>query len=119
MVIILPMRKTDFEKSTKVKQSAPRANRDLGHAYVYLITCGEYTKIGVAVDPENRLQFMQIGNPHELKLVKVWYSECPQTDEECLHAEFESCRVRGEWFIIPQGGLEALMTLETLAAYRE
>lgn len=113
------MRKTDTEKFSKPTPIIPRANRELGHGYVYLVTCGEYTKIGIATEPEKRTALMQIGNPHELKLVKVWYSENPQVDEECLHAEFESYRVRGEWFAISRGGLEALISLETLAAYRE
>ena len=40
--------------------------------YVYLITDGEYVKIGQSEDPENRLKALQTGNPKPLKIIKKW-----------------------------------------------
>lgn len=110
-------RKTESER-LKTPFIRP-AHRELGCSYVYLITCGEFTKIGLATDPERRLANMQAGNPYEMKIAKIWHTLTPQIDEECLHAQFEAYRIRGEWFRLPVNNLLHLISLDDLSSYRD
>ncbi len=111
------MRKTDFERF-KTPQPVVNAQRELGESYVYLVACGDFVKIGLAADPQKRLAMMQTGNPIELTIIKVWHTLTPQIDEECLHAQYEKYRVRGEWFKIPQKQLALLTMMPDLSPFR-
>lgn len=112
-------RKTAFEKERDGDFIQPeRLIRELGESYIYAIKCNEFVKIGIGVDPNKRMLLMQTGNPYKLKLLKAWESNEPLVDEECLHAQFESYRVRGEWFKLPKEELEKLLSLDTLESFR-
>lgn len=69
---------------------------------VYLISDGEYTKIGKAdngIDGvNNRLLSLQTGNPKELKIIKTFKGS--YSLESLLHRSLSNYRVRGEWFLI-------------------
>lgn len=95
------------------------AHRELGCGYVYLIICGEFTKIGLATDPEKRLAQMQAGNPHPMTIAKVWHTLTPALDGECLHAQYEAQRIRGDWFSLTPSQLAHLLSLDDLSCYRE
>ncbi len=106
---------TEFEKRNKIRLKPAR--RELGESYIYLIGCGKFTKVGFSADIDKRLALMQSGNPHELVLLKAWLVTSPEMTEECLHAQFEKYRVRGEWFNIPETELFRLIALPTLHDY--
>jgi hypothetical protein len=80
-----------------------RQNNDIsspihGVDNVYLIQCGNstYYKIGHSNYPLERLTNLQVGSPHNLKLIAC----CPggKTIEDYLHNVYNSNKVRGEWF---------------------
>ena len=71
--------------------------------FVYFITDGDYIKIGVANNLENRLSALQTSNAKELKIL----FSIPMKDKESayalelfLHNTYKSKNVRGEWFDI-------------------
>lgn len=73
--------------------------------YLYLIQCGEFTKIGIADYVDGRIQVLQIGNPYKLKVLKVyklWENKknhlAVEKVEKVFHRAFRHLRVRGEWF---------------------
>lgn len=70
-------------------------------SYVYVISGGGYCKIGVSNNPERRLARLQTGNPHELILIRKYYTLDAKTLEATLHETLEEYRVRGEWFKLP------------------
>lgn len=63
---------------------------------VYLISDGEFTKIGSSVDPIRRLDSLQIGNPRKLTLIGSWLGDFDT--EYDLHSAYQHRKVRGEWF---------------------
>lgn len=71
---------------------------------VYFIKCCDkngFTKIGVANDPYERLDYLQTGCPYPLKVVSV--IKCRNRKqaydtEAYLHKIFKRNKVRGEWF---------------------
>lgn len=65
---------------------------------IYFIQQGEDgpVKIGHSVDPESRLQCLQIGSPHPLSLLLTLPGG--RSEEKSLHSRFANCRLDGEWF---------------------
>ena len=86
-----------------------------GVGVVYLITCDGHVKIGVTNgDPQQRAAFLQIGSPHELKLLKVFRVEHPVLTEGWLHRRYARFYVRGEWFKLPEYALVELVGINDL-----
>lgn len=74
------------------------------HCFVYFISDGENTKIGIAKDMNKRLNSLQVGNPKKLKIVS--FIPCVTENsarkiEKFLHNSFQCCRLEGEWFKLP------------------
>lgn len=71
-------------------------------SYIYIISDGEYIKIGKANDVEKRIKELQTGNPKELKIIRT--IECDEifaTRIECeLHKILDKHKIRGEWYSI-------------------
>ena len=70
-------------------------------AYVYLIKCNDFVKIGVADKPNVRLSALQSGCPYELILIGVsWDLSRPLAEkmEGALHFVFYEDWIRGEWY---------------------
>lgn len=74
---------------------------------VYFVSGAEFVKIGFATDLKQRLKELQIGCPHDLKIVAVIEGAAPSM-ERIVHAAFEESRVRGEWFKLDER-LESLI----------
>lgn len=71
--------------------------------FVYLISDGEFRKIGKATNVKSRLGSLQTGNPRLLKverLITCRSSSEAHLVESFLHGECWRNRVRGEWFKI-------------------
>lgn len=72
------------------------------HQSVYVIgAAGHPTKIGIALDPVQRLRDIQVGCPHRLRL---YFAEPIPSGarliEKACHARLSDHRVSGEWFSI-------------------
>lgn len=65
---------------------------------VYLIRCQDFVKIGFSNGTRTRLSTLQMGNPHELKIIAVLPGG--EEMEKDLHRRFAEHRHRGEWFRI-------------------
>lgn len=67
-------------------------------SYIYFIQSSEGpVKIGFSnSDPKLRLEYFQVGNPNELKL--LGYIVGTRKQELNLHKQFEYLCIRGEWF---------------------
>lgn len=67
-------------------------------SYVYFIRAGRMpmVKIGSALEPEKRLESLQIGNPQKLHL--IGYSIGGKPLERQWHQDWKHRRIRGEWF---------------------
>lgn len=76
--------------------------------HVYVISGGEFFKIGIARNVKSRLEGLQVGCPLLLKVelsLKTWaYPQAAKLEKEA-HYHFSTSRIRGEWFdisILPQ-----------------
>lgn len=71
--------------------------------YVYLISDGEYIKIGIAKDVNNRLSDLQVANARKLDLVcsipTKSYKDALKL-ETFLHNQYAMFKMNGEWFNI-------------------
>ncbi len=76
---------------------------------IYVIQCGEFTKVGITQSVKNRLKMLQTGNPGDLQLLASWKSEQCLVDEQAIHKHLAPFSVRGEWFKLPCEVLEGLI----------
>jgi hypothetical protein len=71
---------------------------------LYVISDGEYLKVGISSTPRKRLKQMQTSNARELKLVKEYPIGNRKTTEAWelyVHKRLAEYHVRGEWFKAP------------------
>ena len=74
---------------------------DSPKSFVYLITDGNYVKIGVADNVKSRLNGIQTGNPNEcyvISIIPCRDSKAAYSLEKKLHWEYRFRKKRGEWF---------------------
>lgn len=65
---------------------------------VYIAKSGKSIKIGIASDPETRIDQLKVGNP-DIYLVEFFeYGDKSQKIESLAHAKFKEHRIHGEWF---------------------
>lgn len=69
-------------------------------SFVYVFVCGDYCKVGVAVDIEARLATLRCGNPHDIEChtavqVVKWDAKAI---EGAAHKRLADHRHRNEWF---------------------
>ena len=81
------------------------SNRDGRSGFIYLITCRDFVKVGIAVNPYERLMQLQVGCPYELHLLAAFKTDQAIKDERKFHAMWKQYEVRGEWFQVPVGEL--------------
>lgn len=67
---------------------------------VYLISCGDYFKIGHSSDIKKTLSAIKTSNPYEVTLVAKYSPYKIRNDllEDYLHNKFKEYHHRNEWF---------------------
>jgi hypothetical protein len=70
--------------------------------FVYIITDGEFCKIGRSFAPERRRKQLQSGYPRELKLLFGYRVADAIRIEADLHRAFSTQHARYEWFTLSQ-----------------
>lgn len=67
--------------------------------YVYLLTDGNFFKIGVTRGSiDKRIKKLQTGNPDDIVIVQYHQTEYPFKMEKLLHTRHNHQRVNNEWF---------------------
>jgi len=81
------------------------------HLCVYVLECQWLYKIGKTSDLQWRMRSLQAGNPFEIRLVHVIFTEHHGVVEGALHRIFAAHRVRGEWFSLMPKELEQIRSM--------
>lgn len=77
---------------------------------VYIMQCGEFFKIGMSNNPEQRRVTLQGASPYEVVLIAQKKVSNDRDFEAGLHKEFEDHHIRGEWFGMRPELIESLIT---------
>ncbi len=64
---------------------------------IYFLKCENFVKIGIAVEPRERVKTFTTGNPHTLDLLCT-IKGVHQMQERLLHDRFSDLREKNEWF---------------------
>ncbi len=72
--------------------------REDNGGFIYVISDGTGFKIGVSVDPDERLKSLQSSNRATLTLEYTIHKNTPYKVESYLHRELRNYRGNGEWF---------------------
>lgn len=79
---------------------------------IYLITDGEYTKIGIGTgNATNRLKQFQTGNPKKLWIEFETIIDNASSLELFLHNKFKNKRLQGEWFSLDKSDIDFIKAL--------
>lgn len=91
----------DMFKARIVERVLPQDNRQRQCVYVIENMCNGAIKIGVAHNPEVRLQQLQTGSVDELRIVYTSYV-CSNAFnvESIVHQYFSDKHIRGEWYLV-------------------
>jgi hypothetical protein len=102
--------KTQPQPRKSILASRPTDKTD----YVYVIRAlrTNLYKIGKTNDPEGRLQSLQTGSAHRLKLLHVIRADNATAAEEELHRLLHGKRMEGEWFRLTNSEKDVLVSIE-------
>ncbi len=78
-----------------------RKVKNVSKYYVYLISSGDFIKIGYSNSPGSRLRELQVGNPRLLSMIgqSVFSDRVgAKSGEASLHKRYRAYKARGEWF---------------------
>ena len=84
--------------------------------FVYLISDGDYIKIGVTNDIDQRVQSLQTGNPNQLTILTCIPCENARYIEGMLHGVFDDFKMQGEWFNLSESQIK--IAVEKINKYR-
>lgn len=77
---------------------------------VYLITNGDYYKIGITKgNITKRIQSLQTGNPNPLILVNSYTSNNYRKIESWFHRHYRDKRLEGEWFDLTHDDVDSFL----------
>ncbi len=92
--IIDDERKKRTERKLKIEQN--RRNK-----LIYIISSGDFFKIGISNNPQKRLKTIQTSAPQPAFLRKIYNPSCLARNLEAeAHRRLDKFRARGEWFDI-------------------
>ena len=72
-------------------------------AYVYMIQCGEFIKIGYSASLERRIYSLSRSTPYDVSIIRLWEFDCKRMAylvEQEVHAQLvkEGLRHKLEWY---------------------
>lgn len=100
------------KKEKERKEKEAYLKRYPGFIYFIQGECGGPIKIGYTTDIKGRLNSLQTGYPDTLVLLGAFAGNT--TDEHNLHEEYNSYRMRGEWFKPAEPILEKIRSLKPI-----
>jgi Meiotically up-regulated gene 113 len=72
-------------------------------AWVYLLRCGKYGKLGNSTDVRRRMKELQTGSPLPIELYGAVFHSNAEWLEQQLHKKYQKYHFYGEWFEFPDG----------------
>lgn len=100
---------TDVKNIPAIKENVP-SERKLSSAdkFVYLISGGDLTKIGITKNPTFRLNKLRLASPIPLTLIYSFRSKNARQTEIELHCIFRDKRLHGEWFTLSDDDIQSI-----------
>ena len=93
--------------------SFPTAARSVDRLFrrlsIYVAVCGEYTKVGIAIDPDKRIKALSASVPWDVELVwsREGYDHLVRAVERYVHDRLAAMHHKSEWFSVePEAAIE-------------
>jgi len=97
----------DTQRTTQIEENSNETTQR--KLYVMCMPNG-IVKIGVSVDPQNRLSGIQTGNPYSVNILATACDIDASKVEKRLHSKYDEYSMEGEWFDLPKDELVQLIT---------
>lgn len=85
--------------------------------YIYMIDCGEFTKIGLSIKPQQRFDDLNATVPFDMYLVHTMKTKNMKRAEKYLHTNLAQYRTKGEWFRLPEHIYYHLKSITDIDSY--
>jgi hypothetical protein len=79
--------------------------------YLYIISCNEYTKIGISDNVERRASDITTNNPYPIKVVASFEIGNAEVAESFLHKKYSQYRTNREWFVLSDSQIAEAISL--------
>lgn len=82
---------------------------------IYFIKAGNFLKVGISSlrSLKARVNAIQVGNPFQVKVLKLLHTTNPMVDEAKFHSVLDRYHIRGEWFALqPENEIMKFLTGE-------
>ncbi len=89
-------------------------NQPQRQGYVYLARYDGRYKIGQTINLQRRERELTSGMPDELEMVHTIQTDDPRGVEAYWHKRFADKRIKGEWFALDEGDVQAFMQRKTM-----
>lgn len=107
---IITLESWEINQPRNVVDMLKRRKKDKDR-YLYLISGGGLTKIGIADDVKKRVKTLNLASPVQLEVIASFFVPNAMTVEGELHTRFKDKRVRGEWFDLSQSDIDFILSL--------
>ena len=81
----------------------------MGFVYFIFEEGTHHCKIGVSINPEQRLQQLQTGNSKKLVLYRTVECADPYEAEARLHEQNMICKLNGEWYLMTESQVDSIV----------
>ena len=81
-------------------------------AYVYVLECRGYYKIGFSNDPRKRCKKLGTGSPVPIRVVYKLRTPFYREIEQTIHTRLHGKRRRGEWFLLDESDLDYIRDID-------
>jgi len=78
------------------------------HGYIYILKGGDYYKIGLSKNVDQRITQISPAMPFEVEIIHIILAEDMYKAEKYLHRIFAEKRANGEWFRLDTSDVELL-----------
>ncbi len=102
----MPIQLAELEnvRQFKIRELEARVAAKKRIGCIYFIQDGEFTKIGWTYHLRKRFAEIQSCNPRPLTIKSYYFAAFPELEEERLHLENQTYKVRGKWFKLKISG---------------
>lgn len=76
---------------------------------IYMLSCGEYTKIGFASNMMQRFSSYKVHNPHQVKMICNRVHPNPEAFENFMFEHYHSKLHWGEWFKLSDDDIASII----------
>lgn len=107
------------QRPVVVRRPQPTRSTASGPGFVYLVKSGDFYKIGLAVDVEDRVRSLRTNSPYPAEVLHTVKTPSMRRLELLLHKAYRHKRTQGEWFALEPDDVATICAIPSAIGERE